>query len=133
MARFLSELVTKRAPGSDDRKAILAQPFVFESDKAGVITVPAGFVTDYASVPRLPLAYLLFGGVADEAAVIHDFLYSTGAVSRKVADAVFLEAMQACNVKGWRRWPMWLGVRIFGGSHYTTAAANDVDVDQAAA
>jgi hypothetical protein len=119
MSVFLTELVTRRPPGTDDRKAVLVQPFVFKSDTAGVITVPAGFVTDYASVPRLPFAYLLFGGVADEAAVIHDFLYSSGTVSRKIADAVFREAMQACDVAGWRRWPMWLGVRMFGGSHYS--------------
>ena len=39
------------------------------------ITVPTGFFTDFASVPRMPFVFLLFGDVAHEAAVIHDYLY----------------------------------------------------------
>jgi hypothetical protein len=45
---------------------------------------------------------------------------------REKADAVFREAMQACNVAGWRRWPMWLGVRLFGGSRYTPSQQAEV-------
>ena len=41
-----------------------------------LITLPRGFVTDYDSVPRLPLAYWLLGGKRHKAAVVHDFLYS---------------------------------------------------------
>lgn len=41
----------------------------------GLIVVPAGFVTDFASVPRLPFSYWLFGGVGQAAAVVHDYLY----------------------------------------------------------
>lgn len=73
-------------------------------------------------MPRLPLAFWLFGAVAQEAAVVHDFLYSTGACSRKLADEVFAEASTACGVSAWRRGPMWLGVRLFGGGRYTAAA-----------
>ncbi|KRB83505.1 DUF1353 domain-containing protein [Noviherbaspirillum sp. Root189] len=58
-------------------------------------TAPESFRTDLASVPRLPLAYMLFGGVADEAALVHDYLYTTRLVSRKIADEVFAETMKA--------------------------------------
>ncbi len=105
---------------------ILTSPLIYDSDVLGErITVPTGFTTDFASVPRLPLAYLLFGGdVGDNAAaVVHDWLYSQGKVPRATCDAVFREAMQAEGVAGWRCWPMWFGVRLFGGSHYVAAPA----------
>lgn len=122
-ARYLSPLrLESVAPGSKE-KVVLA-PFVYDSDVLGTrITVPAGFKSDLASVPRLPLAYLLFGGVSEEAAVIHDFLYSGGTVTRKQADDVFCEAMKAEGVSGWRRVPMWLGVRAFGWLHYEKTVA----------
>jgi hypothetical protein len=117
-ARFLTHLVVVHV---SDRIKRLAYPLEFMSLKLGrVITVPAGFETDFASVPRLPLAYWLFGGVADEAAVIHDYAYSGRlGITRKQADELFSEAMKACGTAGWRRGPMWLGVRLFGGTHYT--------------
>jgi hypothetical protein len=117
-AKFLTPLRVERAAGSDSGW-VLAAPLVYDSEVANRrITVPAGFATDFASVPRLPLAYWLFGAVADEAAVVHDYLYSTGACPRKLADDIFAEASAACGVAAWRRGPMWLGVRLFGGTHY---------------
>lgn len=123
-ARFLTDLKTVQALGSTT--VVLSAPLVFDSDVLGYrVTVPAGFPTDFASVPRLPFAYLLFGGdVGDNAAAtVHDFLYGLGTVPRATCDAVFREAMQAEGVAGWRRWPMWLGVRLFGRSHYGGAPA----------
>lgn len=114
---FLSVLRVERVAGSDEWE--LTSELAFSSAVLNrLIIVPIGFRTDFASVPRLPLAFLLFGGVADEAAVVHDFLYSTGACSRKLADDVFAEACKASGVSAWRRGPMWLGVRLFGGSRY---------------
>lgn len=121
MSGFLSKLCVERvAPGAADW--ILTSELAFASDVLNrIIIVPVGFVTDFASVPRLPLAYLLFGGVADEAAVIHDYLYSTGQCSRKLADDVFAEASKACGASTFQRGAMWLGVRLFGGGRYTAA------------
>jgi hypothetical protein len=97
----------------------LNAPFVYQSDVAGqTFTVPAGFVTDLASVPRLPLVYLLAGGTANEASVVHDWLYSTHVVPRSVADAVLREASAVSGVPAWRRTLMWAAVRAFGGSHW---------------
>lgn len=73
--------------------------------------VPAGFITDFASVPRLPFAYWLTGGTGHRAAVVHDFLCRTGA-DRKVADALFHEMLLDTGVKSRRAWVMWAGVRI---------------------
>jgi hypothetical protein len=99
---------------------VLTRPLVYESDVLdAVLTVPQGFRTDFASVPRLPFIYLLYGGdFCDEAATVHDYLYSASGVPRATADAVFREALKAQGVAAWRRWPMWFGVRLFGGPHY---------------
>lgn len=120
-AGFLTALRAEPISPGNDNWRLLAE-LAFSSDVLDrLIVVPPGFVTDFASVPRLPLAYLLFGNVAREAAVVHDFLYSSGACSRKLADEVFVEASKACNVPAWRRGPMWLGVRLFGAGRYTAA------------
>lgn len=80
------------------------------------IAVPAGYETDFASVPRLPLSYAIAGDTAHTAAVVHDYLYSTPgvAVTRRIADAVFREAMMSSGVPRWRAWIMWIAVRLFG-------------------
>jgi len=81
------------------------------------LTVPAGYVTDFASVPRLPLAYLLAGNTAQASAVVHDFLYEMKA-PRAWADDVFAAAMEAEGVAAWRRGLMWSAVRLFGRSRH---------------
>lgn len=116
-SEFLSPL--RVSENADDSGAVLLIDFRYYSERLGrEIVVPAGFETDYASVPRLPFAYSLFGGVAKWAAVIHDYLYRTATASRADADAVFLEAMEASAVGSWRRYPMWAGVRLFGWTAY---------------
>jgi hypothetical protein len=99
----------------------LLYPFSYHSDVLGcIITVPKGFVTDLASIPRLPVIYLLLNGVADEAGVVHDYLYSTGLVPRIKADQVLREACICSGVSSWKASLIYAGVRIGGGSHYGT-------------
>lgn len=116
----------------DQHRWILLEPFVVISDSNGLredlapvvftergfeLTIPKGFETDFASVPRLPFAYWLTGGLGDRAAVLHDFLYSVGA-GRKWADLMFRAALEAEGVSAWRRQLMYLGVRLGGGTYY---------------
>jgi hypothetical protein len=119
-ARFLDELELCEADDNvDDGKWRLGKPLSYSSEVARrVITVPAGFETDLASVPRLPLVYWLCGGRANKPAVVHDFLYTKGIVPREMADAVFLEAMRTVGVPIIYRRLMWAGVRLGGASHY---------------
>ncbi len=102
--------------GPDDGEwTLLADfPVIITSDVGTeTVTVPKGFLTDLASVPRLPGMYLFFGGRARKPAVIHDWLYSTHRGEREVADAVFFRAM--ANGENWfTRSMMWLGVRVGG-------------------
>lgn len=119
MSAFLTPLAIEAADDQDSGRWILTKALIYQSDIAKqTIIVPRGFQTDLASVPRIPIVYTIVGGVADKAAVVHDYLYSSGIVPRKVADAVLREASEVTGVSWFRRWTMWLGVRIGGGSRY---------------
>ncbi|AEG94421.1 DUF1353 domain-containing protein [Ramlibacter tataouinensis] len=90
-------------------------PLVYvRDDEPWTVVVPTGFLTDFASVPRIPFAYLLLGGKGSAAAVVHDWLYSTRKTSRARADAIFHEAIKAMGHSQGTAWWMWLGVRVGG-------------------
>lgn len=79
----------------------------------GELTVPRGFTTDFASVPRwLPLVYAVLGDTAHEAAVIHDYLYRTGIVSRRAADIILRDVALDTGEPPWRAWALYWGVRV---------------------
>lgn len=116
--RFLTELNTTTL--SDD-SAQLSDDLVYQSQVPGArtIVVPRGIVTDFASVPRVPLIFEVFGGTSQRAAVLHDYLYTMRKLPRKTCDAIFYEAMRVSG-RGWLYSRcMWLAVRLFGASHYT--------------
>lgn len=86
-----------------------------------VIIVPAGFVTDFASIP--PACWSLIGpplGRHARAAIIHDYLYDTGGYggryTRARSDEIFLEAMAVLKVSWLKRSLMFRAVRIGGAS-----------------
>jgi len=116
MSQFITSLLINQII---DKVFELTAPLIYQSDILGgfKVTVPIGFQSDGASVPRVPVAYMLFGDRAHHEAVIHDYLYridSVPLVSFKMANKVFLEAME-CRGKSWFiRWSMYLGVK-FGG------------------
>ena len=78
--------------------------------------VPEGFVTDFASVPRMPFIYWFMGGKAEAPAVLHDWFYRTNSieVTRDTADALLYESVTAAGYWRVRAWLMWAGVRIGG-------------------
>jgi len=119
MSAFLTDLHVENASGMDDGKWRLTAPLIYQSDVAGqTFVVPAGYVTDYASVPRAPLVYWLCGDTSTLASVVHDWLYTTHPVTRAVADAVLKEASLLTGVPKWRANLMYLGVRVGGASHW---------------
>jgi len=76
--------------------------------------IPAGFVTDGASVPRGLWNLFPPFGRYNKAALLHDWLYQFGAMTRAQADWVFLEAMKELGVGFLTRWAMYSGVRAGG-------------------
>ena len=103
-------------------------------NKNNKITVPKGFKTDLASVPRGIWWFIAPFDVA-RAGVVHDYIYwcirqyrdqndqhgyvsVTAADAKYVADKVFKEAMDvsADHVASWKKWCAWKAVCWFGGS-----------------
>lgn len=124
MSAFLTELQVENATDQDDGKWRLTAPLVYQSDVANLtITVPAEFVTDLASTPRIPFVYEFAGGVANMASVVHDYAYSTHIVDRKTADAILREASAVTGVSWLKRQAMYIGVRAFGWSHWGNGPA----------
>jgi len=102
-----------------EKWARLTSPLRYVSSSDRLFVVPAGFATDFASIPRL--LWTLVGSPAAgryrRAAVLHDYLYAqadTVGVSRKEADRVFLEAMMVSGVHPARAKTLYYGVRIGG-------------------
>jgi len=119
MSKFLTDLDARLK--DDDCIWVLDSPLVYESDLLGKVEVPAGFETDFASVPRVPIAYMMFGDRAHREAVLHDYLYRIDSVPQATysqANEVFYEAMELRG-KGWFvRHAMWLGVVLGGWTAY---------------
>lgn len=102
---------------SDRKTWCLLAPFSYLDPDHGLIEVPPGFKTDFASVPRCPLTFALMGQYGHAAAVIHDWLYSSDHLSRAAADRVFFNALRSSGIARWRAYAMWAGVRIGGGRY----------------
>lgn len=83
----------------------------------GDYKVPPGYLTDFASVPRLLWPIVPPYGTYTDAAIVHDWLITDGlgkgavAISSAEVDAEFRRAMAALGVGLVRRWVMWCGVR----------------------
>lgn len=95
-------------------------------DSNAYVSVPAGYITDFASIPRVFWSILPPWGPYGKAAVIHDFLCSdkyymqrvAGVVSkvpvtRKRADDIFLEAMTVLGVSTATRNVIYAAVRAY--------------------
>lgn len=82
--------------------------------------VPAGFVTDGASIPRFLWRVLghPFEAATIGAAVRHDYAYQTGRVPREQADAEFHDNLRADGVGAVKAKLYYFGVRMFGARHY---------------
>lgn len=115
---FLNDLVVSDDEASGN-KSILVEPLSFKSEHFGqVFVVPARFVTDYASIPRLAQLIIPKLGRHRKAAVLHDCLYNKNTeyknLTRKQCDVIFLEAMKSSGVSLWKRWSMYQAVRVGG-------------------
>lgn len=78
---------------------IVRAPLIWATEKE-TITVPAGFETDLASIPRMVRGVPGFAptGLSRRPAVLHDYLYASGDRSRRAADVLFYYALRAETV-----------------------------------
>jgi Protein of unknown function (DUF1353) len=77
----------------------LLEPFTWTPNAPNVsniqpVTVPKGFVSDLASVPRVFYSLYRPDGEYSQAAVVHDYLYWTQERSKKETDLIFKIAME---------------------------------------
>ena len=101
---------------SSDRWMLLA-PLVWNGADWR-ITVPSGFVTDFASIPRPLWVLWPKSGSWNLSAVLHDFECRTQYRPYREVHARFLVTLTAQGV-GLSRWPLYLGVSQFGPSWNT--------------
>jgi hypothetical protein len=92
------------------------QAFVFVTEGGEILTVPVGFETDFASIPRFLWAIYPPAGKWGKAAVVHDWLYASGDRTRLECDEIFKDAMEILGVPWLRRQVMYRAVRLGGGA-----------------
>jgi len=120
MAKFIGMIDVIFTIGKNE--GMTQSPFMFESDVLkSTVTVPKGFITDFASVPKR-LHNIVGPSDTDirEAAVVHDYMYSklTSVYTRKQADDALIEGMRVLGAPWWKRSIVYAAVRTFGGSHW---------------
>jgi len=97
-----------------------------------IIIVPAGFKTDFGSVPWFFSRVIPRVGTAPRAFVLHDYLYRTrglnGLYTRKECDEIMYQALILDGLSAWRAKIAWAGVRAGGSTtwdQYAEDHAND--------
>jgi len=102
MSSFTSLLVVSPMP--DGRNWKLFRPFTYHIGSKysrRFIRVAAGFITDFASIPKFIFWLLPWWAKFSKPSVLHDWLYRVKAIigeliTRKEADDIFYEAMLIC-------------------------------------
>ena len=88
------------------------------------VTVKKGFDFDGASIPKW--LWSIYGSPLNGnyvvASLIHDGLYASQKVSKRVSDKVFLDVMKQLNVGYIKRTSMYLAVKMFGGKDWKEAS-----------
>lgn len=94
--------------------------------------IPEGFISDGCSVPRVPLAYTLFGGKYNRTGTLHDALYGDWGkikivhsanrneikITKKLADDILYQSLIDEGATRFTAYSMYQGVNVFGGMFY---------------
>jgi hypothetical protein len=86
------------------------------------ILIPAGFLTDWASIPDF-VKTLLFSNKCkyNIAAIVHDYLYKNKMFDRSKCDEIFYQINRNIVKVNWfQSYSMWCGVRAAGWKYYGT-------------
>ncbi len=126
---FLSDIRVARIAGSSGEWELIA-PLIYQGNRDR-FTVPIGFRTDFASIPRIFAWLIPKNGSHDAAAIVHDYLYrhqplvpspaplrSMQRISRRDADRLFRRIMRELGTNCVRYNLMYAGVRIGGWVAY---------------
>jgi hypothetical protein len=104
-------------PFNDGAHWVVTVPLTYQIGNSPYrITVPAGFVTDFASIPRYFHALLSPTGRPGRAGIVHDFLYWEQACTREQADWILLLGMMESGVDAVTRNLVYKVVDWFGAT-----------------
>ena len=102
-------------PFVDGAHWIVRQPLTYRIGVSSAsVTVPVGFVTDFASIPQALQAIIRQNGLYILPAVVHDYLYWKQTCTREQADQIFLLAMLENKVADVHRVAIHAAVRAAG-------------------
>jgi hypothetical protein len=79
-----------------------------------IIYIPVGFITDFASIPRIFWPFISPIDEHGKAAVIHDYMYTIRYDKKSVCDKIYLEALTVLKVPEWKKFLLYNGVKYFG-------------------
>jgi hypothetical protein len=115
-------------PFADNKSFMLLDDLQYRIGQTDIeIIVPRGFVTDFASVPRMLWSFGLSpNGRFSKAAVVHDYLYWAQGCTREQADNLMMIAMKESGVGGVHAKLLHWGVRLGGKAAW---AENRADRD----
>jgi len=86
------------------------------------VIAPRGFVTDFASVPRVFWSLFRPDGNYAYAATLHDYLYWEQGTPRSVADEVFSSAMSDLRISDRQAEILYRAVDLFGARAWANNA-----------
>jgi hypothetical protein len=113
---FTGEVVVRELPDADGSDWQLVEPLSY-AGRDETFVVPAGFTTDFASVPQALTWLVPRYGRYTKAAILHDYLWGRcreGMFAWADADGIFRRTMRELDVPFLRRWLMWGAVRLAG-------------------
>ena len=118
---FLTDLVVKLIKDDTEELWELVEPLTYRSMYKGCeFSVPVGFITNFCSVPRIPIIYDILGNRARRAGTVHDYIYSVKMFPRIDCDIMLKEMVKLCGVNEFEREQFFIAVRAEGASHYGT-------------
>jgi hypothetical protein len=86
------------------------------------VSVPVGFVTDFASIPRMFWSALRPDGKYTYPAIVHDFLYWTQTRPREEADTIFKFGMEDFDIETMTSTAIYYAVYRFGSNAWNENA-----------
>lgn len=138
MSSFTTPLLVKVLDDGKNYEVLQDFEYYRDNNKECKITIKKGFITDFASVPRIFWSIFPPFGRYTKCAVLHDRLCEAflnkehwdtltqtknkNLVTRKEADNVFLESMRAIKVKPFTAYTLYFFVRVYAIFKYGAKA-----------
>ena len=115
---FLTKLTIRETDDAEHKYWEIVEPLTWRVHDGREYSVPPGFITNFASIPRAFWSVLPPWDRHMKAAVFHDYLYRKAPLPRKKIDDIFYKQMKHLGVSWWRRNVIYRAVRLFGAKHY---------------